>query len=106
MNSEADLLKLCIYFKGEGTAPDTLRESGQALFWDYEKRWFEWGGQFDDEGLFEAYGLTGFEENDGVPLTLKKLLFARHMHWNAFGIESVEPFKEWYISRYRAGRKA
>ena len=45
-----------------------------------------------------SYGLREFENMDGVPITLKAILFNRFSHWNR---ADTEEFKAWYLATYR-----
>ncbi|MBK8884491.1 MAG: hypothetical protein IPN67_19685 [Bacteroidales bacterium] len=89
------------YFKGEKKCPKALTKAGKELFWLYEMKWVEFDGDYDGFGEYEGNGLSDFEKDDGVPLTLKRLLFNRYMHWSGYGPESIPDFKEWYIRSYR-----
>jgi hypothetical protein len=94
------LIDNCRFYKGEKECPDTLIISGKELFWFYEMRWVELNGEFEGFGEYESYGLADFEKDDGVPLTLKLLLFNRYMHWCGYGYDSIPEFKEWYRNNY------
>jgi len=95
------LIDNCRYYRGEKECPDTLKESGKELFWFYELKWVEMNGEFEGFGEYEGYGLSDFEKEDGVPLTLKLLLFNRYMHWSGYGYDSIPGFKEWYRNNYK-----
>lgn len=99
------LLKVCKYYKGERTCPSDTNE----MFWNYERSWMGYRLDADSDFLhncLEDYhnaGLFDFEQNDGVPDTLKALLFDRFCHWNSGTmLECVEPFKKFYRNKYRS----
>lgn len=76
--------------------------------WDYERRWVNdlasGKTSFYTEALelYKNYGLENFNNDDGVPLTLKVLLFTRFMHWSGgYGAEyDREAFKQFYFQTY------
>lgn len=93
-----ELLKQCRYYNGH--------ESNN-LFADYERIWInrilENPHHFD--GYIEEYkffGLGDFNLTDGVPISLKALLFNRFYHWSGgYGIDNDrDSFKDWYNRQY------
>lgn len=90
-----DYQKVCLYYKGKNEPTDN------ELFADYERVWVQ--SHEDDvdflvssiEG-FLCYGLWDFNEDDGVPMSLKGILFNRYCHWSY----SHHGFKEWYKREY------
>jgi len=99
MNNQ--LLGQCLYYKGEKDCPPALRASDKQMMWFYESLWVKNSGHFDDNGEYEANGLSDFEKDDGVGLTLKKMLFNRFIQdaWNVK--ESIPLFKKWYVEKYK-----
>ena len=104
MVNKKDLIKFCRYFKGEA---EPSKETN-VLFWEYEKVWvelsenpkedsenFKMVGNWLDDYL--RAGLSLFKNDDGVPITLKALLFNRYTHW----MQTNDGFKEWYINQYK-----
>ena len=87
------LQRYCRYYgKPGGTERNTA-----ASF--YEERWVKVGGIFPlDE--YEKYGLQDFEPDDGVPITLKAMLFNRYHSSNGFYLNIADMFKEWYVRFY------
>ena len=80
------LIKQCRYYNGEEENP--YGEGGdKAMFWFYERWWAEKMANGDTDvlsfylSLYERVGLTDFEEDDGVPITLKAILFNRYEEW-------------------------
>jgi hypothetical protein len=50
---------------------------------------------------YVAVGLSDFENADGVPITLKSLLFNRYAQGNMSSLaDCVEPFKKFYKQYY------
>ena len=49
---------------------------------------------------YEKYGLQDFEPDDGVPITLKAMLFNRYHSSNGFYLNIADMFKEWYVRFY------
>lgn len=102
-----ELIRQCRYYKGEEANP--FGEGGDsAMFWSYEIWWTERMLNGDTDvlafylSLYERVGLTDFESNDGVPLSLKAILFNRFEEW-AEGTPTE--FKRWYKERYIKGSK-
>lgn len=102
--TKKDLLPFCRYYKGEKERPKETNE----LFWEYEKVWVEnsENPKEDSENFKTVSGwlddylkadLAAFSNGDGVPISLKALLFNRYMHW----MQTNDGFKEWYIKQYK-----
>lgn len=96
------LIKQCRYYNGEEENP--YGEGGdKAMFWFYERWWAEKMANGDTDvlsfylSLYERVGLTDFEEDDGVPITLKAILFNRYEEWAEGG---PDDFKIWYERDY------
>ena len=99
-----DLLPFCRYYKGEKECPKGIN----ANFWEYEKIWVELSENPKEESdgfkmisdWLDDYmraNLTSFDNDDGVPVTLKALLFNRYTHW----MQTNDGFKEWYAETYK-----
>ena len=110
MNS--DLLKFCRYYKGEEENPYENINQNEAMFWFYEKSWISFitgsygnvSAERNAKNLISEYltdylnsGLANFSFNDGIPLTLKTLLFNRYQHWNMSGVDG---FMKFYKKEY------
>ena len=92
------LLKHCRYYKGEKDCPESIEKAGKGSFWFYESVWVKRdGGKYEDED-YTKYGLIDFATTDSTPLSLKKILFNRFMHWSDYG--NAQQFKEWYFKQY------
>ena len=101
-----DYLPFCRYYKGEKENP--YKSGNKALFWDYERAWIESSIEKDDAlgNMLDEYiaaGLSEFEMRDGIPATLKALLFNRYGHWlGGYGlIEDAKGFKKFYERYYQ-----
>ena len=93
------LLKQCRYYQGESVCPESIKQAGKGLLWFYESVWVERDkGNYQDED-YTIFGLTDFATTDTTPLSLKKLLFNRFLHWSGYG-NIAEQFKEWYLKHY------
>ncbi len=104
-----ELLKYCKYYKGEDYNPFVDKNQDKALFWDWEQKWLVWAAQHNDTDdnlldtmLYEYIqaGMDNFEINDGVPISLKALLFNRYFHWNEYS--KPADFMNWYVNTYRS----
>lgn len=107
-----DLLKYCRYYRGESENPYEGKDQDRALLWLYERAWIhdtlgvvesgEVGtitGRLLDE--YTGVGLSEFENEDGIPITLKSLLFNRFSQGNMSSmVDCVEPFKKFYKQYY------
>ena len=91
------LQRYCRYFG----VPGGPERNTAASF--YEERWVNMGGIFplDD---YVHYGLREFSADDGVPITLKAMLFNRYHSSNGFYPNIAEMFKAWY-ERFYLGEK-
>ena len=92
-----ELLKFCRHY--DPATPDEDLD----LMASYEKRWIEF--TLDDPEyitrLVEAYvqeGLEDFNTDDGVPISMKALLFGRFAYWQFH--YTAEDFKDWYRETY------
>lgn len=99
-----DLIPFCRYYKGETEKP----KETNVLFWEYEKKWVKLSEnpKEDSESFnmvinwlddYMRAGLSLFKNDDGVPITLKALLFNRYTHW----MQTNDGFKEWYTNQYK-----
>lgn len=100
-----ELIKHCRYYKGEEECPYKTDEgrTNKGLLWFYEKKWvcdYEERESYYIEYVqdYICHELGLFEETDGVPISLKALLFNRYDHWTQ---GDPEGFKEWYKREYR-----
>lgn len=99
MDKKKELIKKCRYYKGEEKCPKSLSHNGE-MIWFYELAWVnhELNGYDNriDLGEYIGAGLRNFCGDDGVPMSLKALLFNRFMKW----VGDVEGFKKFYFRYY------
>ncbi len=98
----------CRYFKGEENRPLHL-EGNLALFWDYEQLWANNASERAENNYrvleYKKDVLPLFNEDDGVPISLKALLYNRYTHWmGGYSLEDdVKAFRTWLKREYFAG---
>jgi hypothetical protein len=98
-----DLVKFCRFYNGEENNP--FEEQNRSMLWFYELSWCN-DMLNDSKSLsiaIEEYvqiGLGSFEMRDGVPLSLKALLFNRYAKGCYSISDAVEPFKKFYKKYY------
>ena len=100
----AELIKQCRYYHGEDKCPESLKalKHGE-LIWFYEMKWVQFLLQGDslDWALdeYNAFGMSGFSLNDGVPISLKAILFNRYYHGEHIEFGGAS-FRQWYLQTY------
>lgn len=104
------LLDECRYYKGENDNPYDGIDQNKAMLWFYESCWVhdtsraqkqrsgDVYGEYESEYI--ACGLERFNENDGVSISLKALLFNRYARTVYSMADAVEPFKVFYLKYY------
>ena len=109
------LLTFCQFYDGakenpfEKGARKNKQDQNRAMLWFCESCWcIEMSnadsvyeipqGLAEYVGEYKAKGLETFMQSDGVPLSLKALLFNRYMRGSMDG--DVEPFKRFYFEYY------
>lgn len=97
-----ELIKFCRYYHGGDKNPYEGKDQNKAMFWLYERHWLQEASQntpdFSNELTeYLNLGLNDYRYDDGVPLTLKALLYNRYSHWMS---ADVEAFKEFYENEY------
>ena len=103
MSDTNPLLQLTQYFKGEKECP---KDCMHPNFWSYEKMWVENAAERaeDNPRLLEYKRdvLPFYNEDDGIPLSLKALLYNRYTHWcGGHALEDdVRGFKEFLHDNY------
>lgn len=94
------LLDFCSYYNGNG---NTGVDHTNSMLWEYEKVWVmkmqNWNFSLGEFNEYIHSGLGDFNADDGVPVTLKIILFNRYMHWS-YGA-TAEGFKQWYLATYK-----
>ncbi len=102
------MMKYCRYYHGEKENPYEREgeDQNKAMLWFYECCWVAaWKrGQTDGFnemiGDYARVGLGRFEPMDGIPTTLKALLFNRYARTCQSMADAVEPFKEFFKKYY------
>ena len=94
------LLDFCSYY---GVENGTEVDDAFNMFCNYEQVWVNklsrWDFSLSELNEYIHYGLEDFNKDDGVPMTLKVILFNRYMHWSYGG--DAEGFKKWYLTHYK-----
>lgn len=102
MNKQ-DAIKFCRYYHGESECP--FKDDERSTLWMIEIMWTEKitrdiAEDFLDRALQEyiAYGLGEFQIHDGVPISLKAVLFNRLCKYE----ERIDlpAFKQFYLRFY------
>ena len=103
--TKKDLLQFCRYYKGEETPPEHAPN-----WWGYEEKWVELSANPKEDtfafNLIGEYidnyiraGLASYCAADGVPITLKALIFDRCKHFGG----DANSFKHTYENDYKKG---
>lgn len=100
-----NLIDKCLYYGGEEVCPEAVAKAGRCYMWGYERDWATQEAHRDENGEnaldYISYGLKDFNADDGIPITLKALLFNRYFQWNsACSMGDKEDFKQWYLKYY------
>lgn len=102
-----ELIKFCRYYKGEKDSP--FDGGNKSMLWFYERIWvfdtleaYEKNADVFGDMLNEyvSVGLGSFQQADGVPVSLKAVLFNRYAKGCNSLQDSVEPFKKFYNEYY------
>lgn len=94
------------YYKGHGTEPQNTGNN-ERLIWGYEQMWAENEEERSDEHPRMKEYVTDvlplFNEEDGIPNSLKALLYNRYTHWmGGYALEEdVKNFREFLYVHYR-----
>lgn len=106
--NKKDLLPFCRYYKGETKNPFDEKDQDKAMLWFYENCWIEQVSTGKGKEIMMEYiseysnaGLSMFEINDEIPVSLKALLFNRYSRGAYSMADAVEPFKEFYHKYYK-----
>lgn len=104
MSSNNSLLKSCRYYHGEDKNPYIRTDAG-FLLWGYERRWVRSAHKPSEANLsnYMRDGLSDFRKDDGIPISLKVLLYERYNHWMGCGLDfSNDPdgFRKWFNEAY------
>ncbi len=104
-----DYLPFCRFYKGEEENPyNEDKDQNKAMLWFYEMYWVQdmikGKNENSDFSILDEYvgvGLGLFEQFDGVPVTLKALLFNRYARTCNSLSDAIEPFKKFYKRYYK-----
>ncbi|WP_226065035.1 hypothetical protein [Kaistella polysaccharea] len=103
MSPTNPLLKFTQYYKAEKECPKSCANSN---FWEYEKMWVENEEERAEDHPrvleYKRYVLHFYNEEDGIPLSLKALLYNRYSHWTGGRAleDDVRGFKEFLQENY------
>ena len=104
MSATNELLQLTQYYKGEIECPKSCLNSN---FWAYEKMWVENEDERAEDHPrvleYKRYVLPFYNEEDGIPLSFKALLYNRYTHWSSGSCaieDEVRGFKEFLQENY------
>lgn len=92
----------CRYYYGEDNCPYSGVE---ACFWEYEQYWVNWHFEGKIEVLkelvedYKAYGHGRLQKDDGVPISLKAVLWNRWAKWVGSPSDR-EGWREFYLHEY------
>ena len=99
---ESDLLQYCRYYKGERENPYEGKDQNKMMLWLYERTWVHDTMAVIARGDVNASESRNLDNADGVPITLKSLLFNRYAQGNMSSMmDCVEPFKKFYKRYYK-----
>ncbi len=97
-------IQSCRYYHGEENCPESIKQlpAGEGI-WFYEKRWVEFNLEGEDHqpdiDEYNAYGMSDFSTDDGVPVSLKALLFNRYYRGGYVEVGGAS-FRKWYHETY------
>ena len=104
MKDSKTYIQYCRYYHGEETCPESIKQlpAGEGI-WFYEMKWVEFKLNGKDFQLwldeYNAYGMSDFSTHDGVPVSLKAILFNRY-YKDGFMERGGEHFRQWYLETY------
>lgn len=98
-------LKQCLFYRGEDKCPEILLQQKSEVWaasWHMEKLWADSGGivPIEYSNQYFSAGLSDFNNDDGVHVTLKEFLYGYGQH-RAEGMMTTEEFKNWYNFKYK-----
>ncbi len=96
-------LRYCKFYKGEDSNPFEGKDPNRAMLWFYERCWIKTYKTADFAEYLTEYSLVGlsqFEAQDTIPITLKSLIFNRYAKTYFTMLDAVEPFKKFYKKYY------
>lgn len=95
----------CRYYHGEEECPFVKGLNNDHLLWFYEQKWVEYHCPEHIADLqemvedYKAYGHGQFQKEDGVPVSLKALLWNRWAKWVSSPSDS-KGWHEFYLHDY------
>ena len=106
-----ELIAQCRYYKGEEENPFEGVDQNKKMLWFYEQAWifdmmryYEAGNEreaFRNEiAEYNGYGLKDFCVSDGIPVTLKALLYNRYAKGSFSMADAAQHFKTFYRKYY------
>lgn len=101
--NDNNFIKFCRYYHGESECPFTDAE--RSTLWIIERAWVERMTAGNTEQIEEAVseyvacGLGEFQMRDGVPISLKAVLFNRFCKYEER--IDVDGFKDFYLKNYQ-----
>lgn len=104
MEDANEYIRNCRYYHGEENCPECIKllPAGEGL-WFYEKRWVEFNLEGEDFQIwldeYNAYGMSDFSTDDGVPISLKAILFNRYYKGGYMELGGKH-FRQWYLETY------
>ena len=105
IGKDKELIEHCLFYNGEDECPNEVEAMiGGKQIWFYEKRWVEMtlqGESFEQEiEEYNAYGMSDFSVDDGIPISLKALLYNRFYYMSGTLERGGKAFREWYSNYY------
>ena len=104
MSQTNQLFKFTQYYKGESDCPNSCKHP---IFCCYEQIWVENEEERAEDHPrvleYKRYVLPFYNEEDGIPLSLKALLYKRYTHWSSGSCtieDEVRGFKEFLQENY------
>ena len=104
MKDAQTYIEYCRYYHGEENCPESIKQlpAGETL-WFYEKRWVDFNMGDEDFQIwldeYNAYGMSDFSKDDGVPVSLKAILFNRYYKGGYMEVGGAS-FRKWYHETY------
>ena len=100
--STKELLSYCLYYKGGEINDASIIEFYEQMWVNFSQHNRMYIAEIVQDYIFA--GLELFNCNDGVPISLKALLYNRYMHWNGGSgwQNDNNGFKEFYLENYKS----
>ena len=100
--STKELLSYCLYYKGGEINDASIIEFYEQMWVNFSQHNRMYIAEIVQDYIFA--GLELFNCNDGIPISLKALLYNRYMHWNGGNgwQNDNNGFKEFYLENYKS----